>query len=186
MSKKTISKNKSEQQNDIDYKVVKPIVKSDNGKQKKNKTKLELKNKVEQLECENVDEKHVNVEVDILKKNIKETQKKRQTKNEIYKKDQERLFEELKTKIKLENGIFYSNTVNENNDFITGEILDGLKKYFDKKLSANINGKETKSSIAIIKKIFEVNGFDIVSKEYNNITKRGYIYYVVPIANPPK
>jgi hypothetical protein len=147
---------------------------------------VELEDDKKQLKCENSDEECVNIDGNILKKPSKGIQKKRQSKNETYKKDQDRLFEELKTKIKLENGIFYSNTVNENNDFITGEILDGLRKYFDKKLSTSINSKETKSSIAIIKKIFEVNGFDIVSKEYNNVTKRGYIYYVVPIATPPK
>jgi hypothetical protein len=112
---------------------------------------------------------------------IKE-RKQRLTKNEIYKKEQDEIYDELKKMINVKkNNTFLSEDVACNNDIITGNILERMKKFHDSKMWNHINGNETKSSMKIVKKILEFHGFETISKEYNNNESRGYKYYMIPI-----
>lgn len=112
---------------------------------------------------------------------IKE-RKQRLTKNEIYKKEQDEIYEELKKMINVKkNNTFLSEDVARNNNIITGNILERMKKFHDSKMWNHINGTETKSSMKIVKKILEFHGFETISKEYSNNESRGYKYYMIPI-----
>lgn len=91
---------------------------------------------------------------------------KRKTKNEIYVKDQNTLFEDLKNIIEVKsNGVFTSETLWKKNDQITGDILERFKKYYDTNMSRGIDGKDTRASISIIKKIFKYHGYEIIGQQ---------------------
>lgn len=102
------------------------------------------------------------------------------SKDEMYKKDQDRTFEELKNLIKVKkNNTFTSEDVKEQNNIIVTDILEKLKKYYNNSLSRGINTSETKASVAIIRKIFKHHGFELATKEYANGDTRGVKYVMV-------
>lgn len=146
-------------------------------KVKKNNKKVETIQVQKEGDVEKKDENDYN-----SKTNKVENKKKRPTKNEIYKTDQNKLFMDLKSLINIntKNNSFLSEDVSKKNGEITGDILERMRKYHDANLSRGIKGTETKSSIQIIKKIFDCHGFEIISKEYNNSESRGFKYYIIP------
>lgn len=108
--------------------------------------------------------------------------KKKLPKDEMYKKDQDLLFQRTKELIKLTpENTFLSNTIAENNEKITGELLEEMKKYFHSKTWNRLNKSNTRSSLAVLKKLFKYYNYEIISKEYTKGTNRGYKYYVVPM-----
>jgi hypothetical protein len=54
--------------------------------------------------------------------------------------------------------------------------LEKLKKFYDNNLSRGINGKETKASVAIIRRIFKYHGFELATREYQKNDVRGVKY----------
>lgn len=115
-------------------------------------------------------------------KSAKPVKAPRLTKNEIHKKDQDLLFEDLKKIIGLDkNNSFKSVTVVANNDKITGEFLERIKKYHEFKLLRYIKGTNTRSSIKIVKKICEYHGYQILTKEWGIGENKGYRYYMIPL-----
>ncbi len=103
--------------------------------------------------------------------------KKRLTKNEIYKSDQNKLFDDLKILIEVKtNGTFTSENIKNKNDEITSDILERFKKYYDSSMSRGIDGKDTKASVAIIKKIFGYHGFEVIGQEYKKTLSDGKVF----------
>jgi hypothetical protein len=113
--------------------------------------------------------------------------KQKKTKDEVYKEDQERLFNRLKKVLDAECGYFFSKTVNDQFDVIMGEVFDDAKKYYEYKHFRRIKNvddgeRDIRIAIAFIQKIYKFNNRDIIGKKYNNSRECGYIYYDVPTA----
>ena len=101
-----------------------------------------------------------------------------------FKIQQNEFFEKIKKVIKMNStGCFLSTVVAENNELITGKMLDEMKKYYHSKLWSKIVGTDTQSSMAIIRKVFAHHGFELISKEFKNGEIRGYKYYAIKIVD---
>jgi hypothetical protein len=169
---KVTQKTKLEPQNDnkkqLQYEVSDGVVSDNNIKLDDEKTKKQTISLIENVNMLKVDEKE-------------KTKKKRLTKNEIYKSDQDKVFEELKKLINVKkNGSFTSRKIGKKTEEITGNILEKFKKYYDTNMSKGIDGKDIKASIVIVKKIFNYHGYDIIGQEYKKVVgnnvKRGTKY----------
>lgn len=161
---------KLEPKNDID-KNDESVVSDDEQpkKVKKNNKKVETEQIPNEGAVEEKEKKNGNEE--------EKPKKKRLTKNEIYKSDQEKVFEDLKALILVKkNGTFTSENIKDKNDEITGDILNRFKKYYDTNMSRGIDGKDIKASIAIIKKIFGYHGFEVIGQEYKKTLSDGQIF----------
>lgn len=113
---------------------------------------------------------------------IEETiRKKKQTKNEIYKDDQKRFFDMIKTDTLCigDSGSFSSKYLKKYNEKIIKEILEGMKKYHHNEMYKNISGTDNKTSLALIKKLCDYHGYDVVKKEIKTDDDRWYVYYIV-------
>lgn len=109
--------------------------------------------------------------------------KKKVTKDELYKSDQDQLFQKVKDLIKLSpNNTFLSKTVAEHNEKITKEVLADIKKYFHSSIWCNmrVESCSTQSSLVVLKKIFSQYNYNIISHECKKNGQSYVKYYVVP------
>ena len=183
MSKKTVINNKDikPQNNDnckdkimvLDNKKQKGkkkelVEESDDEKTNKDDTQLDLVN--------NDDNKKLLVESgDVAQKDNK---RKKLSKNELYEKDQERFFAEIKDLIEVKkNGSFTSENIQK--EGVLDSILIGMKKYYDSELTRGISGKDTKTILALIRKLCNHHKYDVLKKEKKTSDDRSFTYYIV-------
>lgn len=158
----------------------------------KNKDKLVEPNnkKKKELKYEDSDEdtNDVDIGVEVFKKEeVKEEKKeevlkkRKQTKNEMYKDDQNRFFEHVKTNVLCvgNSNSFTSKYLDNGNSKIIKELLEGMKKYYHNEMYKGISGTDNKTSLSLIKKLCDYHGFDVVKKEIKTEVDRWYIYYIV-------
>lgn len=166
MSKiRSTNKNKQVSHNDIDNKVVEPIVELENEKPKKKITVQK-------------DDKTLVETSDVTQK---DTKRKKLSKNELYKDDQDNFFDKIKSDTLCigESKSFSSKYLKKHNDKIIKEILEGMKKYYHNEMYKGISGTDNKTSLSLIKKLCDHHGYDVVKKEIKTEDDRWYVYYIV-------
>lgn len=185
MSIKTavINKEKSQQKSDN--------INKDKAVDPDNKKQQGVKKKLKEEDPDDSSDENANIGADVFKKDDvdqevnKDTEKykqKKKTKDELFKKDQENFFEEMKTIIgvKKSNSSFLLKDVEKNKQIeMINFLLEGMKKYYDSNMSRGISGKDTKTLLAIIRKLCDHHGFDLIKKEVKIPSERWFQYYIV-------
>jgi hypothetical protein len=99
----------------------------------------------------------------------------------MYKEDQDNFFVEMKKIIDLDktnNSFVINNDEHKVNEQVE-KIIKNVKKYYDNSLSKGIEERGTKALLAIVRKICNHHGYNLLKKEEKNHSGRWFRYYIV-------
>jgi hypothetical protein len=138
-----------------------------------NNPKSGSKNKVIKVKKEdNVDEKNLSTVVKPKKK----------SKNELFKEDQKIFFDRMKKIVGVKDtnqSFILKDVTKEEEEKMINDLLEGMKKYYDSNMSRGISGKDSKTLLAIVRKLCDFHGYDLIKKEIKTSDDRWFQYYIV-------
>ena len=121
--------------------------------------------------------------LDNLPKN-KSEKKSRKKKNEVYKKEQDEVFNKIKNVLHIENNSFTSFTVKDKQDELKS-LLNEVAKFFHSSVWLTVKCDTFVGCMAFLRHLFKYYGFAISAKEYAKVINkerlRGKRYFITAI-----